>query len=146
MTSTVAIACTIATTDAEAQLGLEAWIDNHKFFDCDHVRNTQQLSIEVDDTEGIEHELRFVLKHKLAQHTQIDDQANIISDARLVVSNICFDEIELGHLMSENAVYTHDFNGTGQLGQHKFYDEMGCNGTVSLKFSTPIYMWLLEHM
>jgi hypothetical protein len=23
---------------------------------------------------------------------------------------------------------------------------MGCNGTVSLKFTTPIYMWLLETM
>jgi hypothetical protein len=43
-------------------------------------------------------------------------------------------------------VYEHDYNGTGTLTQEKFYGQMGCNGTVSLAFCTPIYMWLLEHM
>jgi hypothetical protein len=49
-------------------------------------------------------------------------------------------------MVTEQAVYTHDFNGTQQEIQDEFYSEMGCNGTVSLKFSTPIYLWLLEHM
>jgi len=44
------------------------------------------------------------------------------------------------------AQYQHDFNGTGNPTIDKFYGEMGCNGTVSLKFTTPIYLWLLENM
>ena len=32
------------------------------------------------------------------------------------------------------------------LDGHPFFGNMGCNGYVSLKFATPIYLWLLEHM
>jgi len=49
-------------------------------------------------------------------------------------------------MFTELATYTHDFNGTKELTQEKFYGVMGCNGTVSLKFATPIYLWLLENM
>ena len=50
------------------------------------------------------------------------------------------------NMFVEQAVYTHDFNGTSKATENKFYGELGCNGTVSLKFSTPMYLWLLEHM
>jgi len=93
-----------------------------------------------------EHDLRFVLKNKTAEHTQIDEAGNIVNDARLKITDMAFDEIQLGHMITEQAVYDHDFNGTGVMSQHKFYGEMGCNGTVSLKFTTPVYLWLLEHM
>ena len=146
MTNTVLITCTIGTTDAGAALGLEAWVDDHKFFDSEHVTQSQQLSVEVDDSQEQDHELRFVLKNKLPEHTKIDTAGNIVSDARLTVTDIGFDAIDLGHMIVEQAVYTHDFNGTGAQTQHKFYGEMGCNGTVSLKFSTPVYLWVLERM
>ena len=146
MINTVTITCTIGTTDAGAALGLEAWINNHKFFDCDHVTESHELSVDIDEIEGAEHELRFVLKNKLPEHTKIDEAGNIVSDARLTVTDIGVDAIDPGHMIVEQAVYTHNFNGTGAQGQHKFYGEMGCNGTVSLKFTTPIYLWLLEHM
>jgi len=87
-----------------------------------------------------------VLKNKTAEHTQVDDHGNIITDARLLITDLAFDEIKLGHMLVEQAVYTHNFNGTGATIQDKFYGELGCNGTVSLKFSTPMYLWLLEHM
>jgi hypothetical protein len=87
------------------------------------------------------------MKDKISDHTQIDLDGNIISDTRLVITNLAFDDINLGQLITEHAVYTHDQNA--QLPtpvQDKFYSEMGCNGTVSLKFTTPVYLWLLEHM
>jgi hypothetical protein len=49
-------------------------------------------------------------------------------------------------MITQQATYTHNFNGAGAETQEKFYGEIGCNGIVSLKFSTPIYLWLLEHM
>ena len=146
MTSTVSITFNLSTTDAMAELGFEAWIDQRKFLDLDHVKETQPVTVELDDQDDAEHELRLVLKNKTAEHTQVDEQGNIITDARLLITDVAFDEIRLGHMFFEQAVYTHDFNGTGKATEDKFYGELGCNGTVSLKFATPMYLWLLEHM
>ena len=129
-----------------AELGFEAWIDQRKFLDLDHVKETQPVTVELDDQDDAEHELRLVLKNKTAEHTQVDEQGNIITDARLLITDVAFDEIRLGHMFFEQAVYTHDFNSTGATTQDKFYGELGCNGIVSLKFATPMYLWLLEHM
>jgi hypothetical protein len=145
MASTFVVSFDLDTTDATVPLGFEAWINDKKFHDTDHVAGHQQIFIEIPDEEA-EHELRFVLKNKTAGHTQIDEAGNIVADARLKITNMAFDEIQPMHMITEQATYAHDFNGTGVMGQHKFYGEMGCNGTVSLKFSTPIYLWLLEHM
>ena len=146
MTPKITITFNLATTDACAELGFEAWIDERKFLDVDHVKETQSVTVELDDQDNTEHELRLMLKNKTTAHTQVDEHGNIVSDARLVITDVAFDEIRLGHLFFEQAVYTHDFNGTGKETEEKFYGELGCNGTVSLKFSTPMYLWLLEHM
>lgn len=145
MSNTVTISCILDTTDASTALGFEAWIDNQKFFDSAHVQAKQQIVVEIVDDDS-EHELKFVLKNKRSDCTRIDEVGNIISDATLSITDLSFDEIELGHMFAEQATYTHDFNGNGPISQHKFYGNLGCNGTVSLKFTTPIYLWLLEHM
>jgi hypothetical protein len=133
------------TSDSSATLGFEAWIDNHKFFDTDHVQERQRIFVEISDDDG-NHELRFVMKNKTSDHTKVDSDGNITADARLIVTDLSFDEISLGHMLTEQAVYTHDFNGTSAVTQDQFYHELGCNGTVTLKFDTPVYLWLLEHM
>lgn len=145
MSNTVTIACQLDTTDPTAKLGFEVWVDDQKFFDADHVSQPEQIQFEIPEDEA-EHELRFVLKNKTSEHTQLDADGNIKSDARLLLSNLAFDGITLGNVLSDLAVYTHDFNGSGSSTQQKFYSELGCNGVVSLKFVTPVYMWLLEHM
>ena len=146
MTPTVCITFNLATTDATAKLGFEAWINERKVLDVDHVKETQPVTVELDDEDNTEHELRLVLKNKTTAHTQVDEHGNIVADARLQITDIAFDEIQVKNIFTEQAVYTHDFNGTGETTQDKFYSELGCNGTVSLKFSTPMYLWLLEHM
>jgi hypothetical protein len=145
MTNTVSITFELTTTNESAELGFEAWVDNEKFVDLAHVLGPQMIKIDLPDTDG-DHELRFVLKNKKEAHTKIDVDGNIISDATLTIANLAFDEIKLGHMVTELASYTHDFNGTKELTQDRFYGSIGCNGTVSLKFATPIYLWLLEHM
>jgi hypothetical protein len=145
MTNTVAISCTLDTTNPMATLGFELWVDEKMLFDTDHVENKQQVLVEISDADG-EHELRFVMKNKTQNHTQIDAAGNIVSDARLIVTELAFDEIKLGHMLTELAMYTHNFNDTKEPTQDKFYGEIGCNGAVSLKFATPMYLWLLEHM
>jgi hypothetical protein len=145
MTQTTKLTFTLDTTDATVPLGFEAWIDNHKFYDKDHVTGSEHIAVDISDADA-EHELRLIMKNKIAEHTQIDETGNIIADARLKIADMAFDEIQLGYLVIEQATYEHDFNGTDRPTQDKFYGEMGCNGTVSLKFTTPVYLWLLEHM
>ena len=146
MTSTALISCSIGTTDASANLGIEVWLNDQQILNQAHVAELIEFKYEFPDDDAAEHELRFVMKHKTTEHTKIDEQGIIVTDACLTVSKLAFDEIELKQIFIDQAVYTHDFNGTQTEIQDKFYGNMGCNGTVSLKFSTPIYLWLLENM
>jgi hypothetical protein len=99
----------------------------------------------MSDDDG-EHELRIVMKHKTADHTEVNETGEIVRDVMLIISDVKFDEIELGQVFVEKTTYVHDFNGSQPLVEDKFFGDMGCNGTVSLKFSTPSYLWLLENM
>ena len=137
--------CVVVSTDTNVPLGLEIWLDDHKFFDQDHIRESHSIKHKIIDDEG-DHQLRFVLKNKLPEHTQVDALDNILGDATLKISDIKFDGIDCNYLTCVMAEYQHDFNGTGETTKQRFYGEMGCNGTVTLKFSTPIYIWLLENM
>ena len=144
MNNTTKISCTISTNNPAAELGLEVWLDDQQLFDTNHVNN-QQLEWQIVEDEA-DHELRFIMKNKTIDHTQIDTNGNIIKDATIKINDLSFDEIVLGQIFIDHAKYTHDFNGTHDTITEKFYGEMGCNGTVSLKFTTPIYIWLLENM
>lgn len=145
MIDTARISFQVNTTDAAVALGLEAWIDNQKFFDTDHIQIAQQVAVDIADDDAV-HSFRLILKGKQPQHTVIDASGQIVSDAMLTITQVALDGIQLGHMFAELAVYTHDFNNTAPMTQGKFYGQMGCNGTVELQFSTPIYLWLLDHM
>jgi hypothetical protein len=90
--------------------------------------------------------LKFVMKNKTQDHTKVDQSGAIVSDARLIIKDFAFDEIKLGHMFTELAMYTHDFNGTGKMHTDAMYTDLGCNGVAELKFSTPVYLWLLEKL
>jgi len=143
--STIKFNCVVSSTDFSVPLGLEIWLDEQKFFDQDHIDRSYPVEHEISDDDG-DHELRFVLKNKQSDHTQVDAAGTIITDATVTVNGIEFDGIDCDYLTTVLAQYQHDFNGTGDSTTQKFYGELGCNGTVKLKFSTPIYIWLLENM
>lgn len=145
MSNTATISCDIGTTDASAKLGMEIWIDDQKIMDIDHVQDVVQFSHDISDDDQ-EHVIKFTLKNKTTEHTQIDSENRIVKDACVTVTNFQFDGIPLGQVFFDLTTYQHNYNGTGAEIQDRFYGQMGCNGTVSLRFSTPIYMWLLEHM
>jgi hypothetical protein len=49
-------------------------------------------------------------------------------------------------MVTEVAAYHHDTNGSTAPVTDSFYGTMGCNGRVEMRFTTPIYLWLLENM
>ena len=143
---TAPITFDLDSSDYNAQLGFDVLLNDNIVFTTEHVTELTTITIDINDDVDAEHELKFVLKNKTQDHTQVDEQGNILSDAMLSISNIAFDEIKLGHMFIEQTVYHHDMNGSQDLTEFQFYGSMGCNGYVSLKFATPIYLWLLENM
>ena len=142
---TAAVSFEIAPSDPACPLGVEVWIDQRLIFDTEHLSATETVQFDIEDDDS-EHELRVVLKNKLPAHTKIDAEGNIEQDAVITVSNFEFVEIPLDQVVQEQSVYHHDFNGSAPAVQDRFYGSMGCNGTLSHKFSTPVYLWHLENM
>jgi hypothetical protein len=143
--STVKISFQVSPTSPDMALGFETWIDSTLIYSSDAVTDVVNVDHNLNDDDA-EHTLKFVLKGKTAEHTKMSDAGEIIKDSLLNISDVAFDEIKLGHTFTTLAVYHHDFNGTQSQIQDEFYGCMGCNGTVELKFSTPVYLWLLENM
>jgi len=141
----VKFSCVISSSNTAVPLGCEVWIDDTCVFDQNHVAEPVAVVHEFSDDDG-EHVLRIKLKNKLPEHTRIDDQNNILSDGLLSVTEISFDEIDCTQIVQNLAVYRHNLNGTGPEIQDQFFGDLGCNGNVELKFTTPIYLWLLESM
>jgi len=135
----------IDPSDVSAMIGVAVWLDNTCVFQTDHLSSVQHINCAVLDDDG-EHQLRVVISGKTAEHTQIDEQGNIMNDVVINIFNVTIDGIDVDQLFHEKSVYTHDFNGTQPEIQDTFYGVAGCNGTISLEFSTPIYLWLLESM
>lgn len=134
----------IIPSDPLVPLGLEIWLNEQKIFDTDHV--TEKISFRHPITEDAgDQALRWILKNKLPAHTTIDADGNIVKDAVITVTDVCFDEIPLATLFYDHTNYVHDHNGNGPTVDTKFFGIMGCNGTACFKFTSPIYLWILEN-
>jgi hypothetical protein len=144
-TSTVPISCDIGTSDPAVPLALIILLDGVEIYRNNLVNREVKFKYELNG-DAAKHELQFVMLGKTPEHTRLDAQGNITQDAVLSISNVRFDDIAIQQIVTNLAVYTHDFNGTQAQTQDRFYGWLGCNGTVSLKFTTPVYLWLLENM
>ena len=145
MDNVATFSCSIGTTDGSAGLGMEIWFDEEQIFNSDHIMDTIKFQHIFNDNDA-EHELKFIMKNKTIEHTQLDESDNITNDVFLTVTDMAFEDMPLGYAVTEQAVYTHDFNGTKSTTNTQFFGEMGCNGTLTLEFTTPVYLWLLENM
>ena len=141
----ITVSFDLTSSDYAAALGFEVLLDDVSLLSIDHVNKPTPVSLEILNNDG-EHEFKFVMKHKTTEHTVVDDNGNITKDAMLSIANIAFDDIKLGQVFVDQAVYHHSFNGSQAPIEDKFFGDMGCNGHVSLPFTTPIYLWLLENM
>ena len=154
---TVKLEFDIGTTDAECKLGVKVTLDNTVIYNNSHVTATEHVSHDLDD-QNTDHVLEIELYGKLPHHTTIDEAGNIIKDAMISVEKFKIDDIDISSLFTTYPTqiyddvstrivqYCHDFNGTQPATVDSFHGFMGCNGTVILKFTSPIYLWLLENM
>jgi len=141
----IPIRFTISTTDDSAKLGVRVSLDGSVVYENVHVTETYDFSHSVKDDDG-DHELVIEMFGKQQTHTKIDEHGNILKDAMLKIDYVEFDDIDVSDLLTKIAEYHHDFNGSQAPTVAKFYKNLGCNGAVKVKFSTPLYIWLLENM
>jgi hypothetical protein len=127
-------------------LHLCARLNGHVFFDQTLIADPIDIRYDFAEVDDTDYTLEIVMSGKQSDHTVIDQDGEILQDRVIEISNVVLDDIELGQAFVEQARYHHDFNGTQSATVDEFYGAMGCNGTVELKFSAPIYMWLLENM
>ena len=144
-TDTVILEFDIGTTEPNAKLGVRALIDGTVFHENSHVTETYHVAHEISDSDN-DHVLEIELYGKRHEHTEVNETGDIVQDALITVTNIQLDDIDVAQLSQQLFAYHHDFNGTQPLTVDKFYGSLGCNGTIKLKFTTPIYLWLLENM
>ena len=130
----------------QAVLDLRVMLDGQVQWQGCPGTDVHDIAVEFNDADDESHVLEFVLSGKTIEHTKITDQGEITSDVTVRIQDIAFDDIEIDQIFSELAEYHHDFNGTQPAIVDQFYGEMGCNGTVRMEFTTPIYLWLLENM
>ena len=145
---TVKISFDIESSDITCPLGVEVWLDNDLLLTQDHVQQKISFAYDIKDDDGEygEHDLRIVMRGKTTEHTQVDADGNIIKDSTLQIINVVIDDLDVHQLFLDKTVYTHDFNGTQPQVHDSFHGVAGCNGTISFRFTTPMYLWLLENM
>ena len=127
-------------------LHLTVKLDDHIIYDRSPSDSPENISYSFDDSVETEHLLCFEMSGKLPEHTTISESGEITQDRLIKISDVAFDDIILGQVFIEATKYRHDYNGTGNFVEEKFYGAIGCNGRVEMRFSTPIYLWLLENM
>jgi hypothetical protein len=121
-------------------------LDDTVIYDAHPVAESAVVECEFDDSEEHDHVLTFEMQGKLPEHTKITEAGEILEDRCVTITDIALDDIPLGHMITEVATYHHDTNGTTAPVTDSFYGTMGCNGRVEMRFTTPVYLWLLENM
>ena len=102
------------------------------------------------------HSLDIVFLNKTVHDTKLDTNGNIVEDLLLNIDSIEIDDIDIGNLKWTASVYTplypesykqHVLSSGQQISNEvKNCVNLGWNGTWSLPFTSPVYIWLLENI
>lgn len=139
-------AFTVQSSDPSANLTLAVWINDVCCLPPTAITQPLTVSHAIDDETERPHKVRLEMTGKTDLHTVIDSQGHIVKDALLQFHNFTLADITVDSVMYLYAKYTHNHNGHSNSVTQPFNMSMGCNGTVEFEFSTPMYLWLLEHL
>ena len=132
---------------------------NDKSYFNDKISGTEDkpdvIEFEHECDEGKEHVLTIKRSGKTPRQTVINAKGDILKDQLLEIKRMEIDEIDIGALIYEG-VYTPNYPEPWATQQKEAGHElkesftnvskMGHNGTWSLKFESPFYMWLLDNL
>ena len=104
------------------------------------------VSHDISDTDISKYCLTITLADKTEALCEVNDRGDIVKDTVVTLHSIMFDDVDITDIMRHISRYQHDFNGTGQPTEQPLTGTMGCNGTVTFDFTSPVYLWILENM
>jgi hypothetical protein len=123
------------------------WLDDHVITQTEIVSEAEQIvSFERKISEG-DHELKIRLENKTNADTVIEN-GEVVKDMLLNIDDITIDDINLGNLLwAAEYVLDRPQEYKGQTIDHlDGCVNLGWNGTYVFKFSSPLYIWLLEKL
>ena len=123
------------------------WLDDHVVIQSEIASKSEQIiNFERRITEG-PHQLKIRLEDKTDTDTVIEND-EVVKDMLLNINDITFDDISLGNLLwSAEYILDKPQIYKGQTIDHlDGCVNLGWNGTYTLKFSSPFYIWLLEKL
>lgn len=145
--SDVCFSCDISSSNPAVPLTLRIRLDSADILTLTPVPHDYKFQYTFSDSDTVqEHLMEFVLEGKLPEHTIVDDQGNIVSDVTVAVKNKAFESVAVDTVFNQKTVYQHNFNGSSEPIDDEFHNIMGCNGCASFRFTTPIYLWMLENL
>jgi hypothetical protein len=110
------------------------------FDDCPH---TLKFNLSNDPST---HRIQLLMSGKNHSHTKVDNNSAILSDIYAIIESIKIDQIEVKELFCNGLpCYVHNNNNHTADILDQFYGFIGCNGTISMDFYTPINQWFIEH-
>lgn len=136
----------VSPTDSSVPLKLSMWVNDQCCWPETVIDKQTAISYEINDEEDVKYTVKIVMSGKTDEHTKIDEQGNIVKDALLEFKGFELMGIDIDTVMYKTAKYRHNHNGHSDEVEQNFAFAMGCNGTVTFEFSTPVYMWLLENL
>jgi hypothetical protein len=129
-----------------ADIVLEVYCDNKKISEYPAQAVKQTICIELAEHPA-DHVLSLIMRGKNRTHTRVDNLGQIIDDVYIVIDRLEFEELDMREIFCQGQLcYTHSFNQHQPAILDEFYGFIGCNGTVDIKFSTPIFLWLNEYL
>lgn len=127
------------------------WVDENKVVDSTVSGRTNEVEFQefgVELTEGT-HELKIRLENKTDRDVEKDGHGGILNDMLLNIASIEIDGIDLGNLLWSASQFIADetkiINGEDMTVLDSCVN-LGWNGTYSIKFESPFYLWLLENL
>jgi hypothetical protein len=123
------------------------WLDDHVVTQSEIAGLEEQIvTFERRIDEG-PHELKIRLENKTTNDTVIEND-EVVKDMLLNIDDITIDDISLGNLLW-SAEYVLDKKQIYKGQEIDHLDgcvNLGWNGTYTLKFTSPFYIWLLEKL
>ena len=123
------------------------WLDDHVVTQSEIASEAEQIvNFERKIIEG-PHTLKIRLENKTTSDT-ITENGEVVKDMLLNIDDITIDDISLGNLLwSAEYVLDHPHLYKGKTIDHlDSCVNLGWNGTYTLKFTSPFYIWLLEKL
>jgi len=107
------------------------------------------IDIDVEIQDNTENFLTVEYYNKFPMlDVQIGHDGEISKDKRVEINSISFDDIELDfyHIADPSTIQYETIDPMGQNSTGSDATKLSWNGKTTLRFTTPIYIWILENL